>query len=96
MGSCGLHVVHDAFQNGHKNTKWNENTALESFYKLFRGSPARRADYQKTNDSSVFPMKFCTTTWVENVKPVQRALDIYENIQKFDKNSKLHNNFLCN
>ena len=30
---------------------------------------------------------------MENVKPVQRALDIYENIQKFDKNSKLHNNF---
>ena len=28
MGSCGLHVVHGAFQNGHKNAKWNVNTAL--------------------------------------------------------------------
>ena len=28
MGSCDLHVVHGAFQNGHKNTKWNVNTAL--------------------------------------------------------------------
>ena len=31
MGSCGLHVVHVAFQNGHKNAKWNGNTALRSF-----------------------------------------------------------------
>ena len=28
MGSCDLHVVHGAFQNGHKNAKWNVNTAL--------------------------------------------------------------------
>ena len=26
MGSCRLHVVHGAFQNGHKNAKWNVNT----------------------------------------------------------------------
>ena len=32
MGSCGLHVVHGAFQNGHKIAKWNVNTALQSFY----------------------------------------------------------------
>ena len=24
--SCGLHVAHGAFQNGHKNAKWNVNT----------------------------------------------------------------------
>ena len=95
-GSCGLHVVHGTFQNGHKNAKWNVNTALRSFYKLFHDSPARQADYQKINDSSVFPMKFCTTRWVENVKPAQRALDIYENIQKYVKNSKLPNNFTIN
>ena len=69
MGSCDLHVVHGAFQNGHRNAKWNVNTALQSFYKLFHDSLARRADYQKINDSSVFPMKFCTTRWLENVKP---------------------------
>ena len=28
MGSRALHVVHGAFQNGHKNAKWNVNTAL--------------------------------------------------------------------
>ena len=38
-------------------------------------------------------MKFCMTRWVENVKPAQRALNIYENIQKYVKNSKLLNDF---
>ena len=90
------HVVHGAFQNGHKNAKWKVNTALRSFYKLFHDSPARQAYYQKINDSSVFPMTFCTTRWVENEKPGQRALDIYANIQKYVKNSKLPNNFTVN
>ena len=38
-------------------------------------------------------MKFCMTRWVENVHPAQRALNIYENIQKYVKNSKLLNDF---
>ena len=33
---------------------------------------------------------------MENVKPAQRALDIYENIQKYVKNSKLRNNVNIN
>ena len=33
------------------------------------------------------------TRWVENVKPAQRALNIYENIQKYVKNSKLLKDF---
>ena len=33
---------------------------------------------------------------MENVKPAQGALDIYENIQKYVKNSKLPNNFTAN
>ena len=41
-------------------------------------------------------MNFCTTRWVENVKRAQRALDVYENIQKYVKNSKLPNNFTVN
>ena len=63
---------------------------------MFHDSPARRADYQIINDSLVSPLKFCTTRWVENVKPAQGALDIYENIQKYVKNSKLPNNFTVN
>ena len=28
MGSWSQHTLHGAFQNGHKNAKWNVNTAL--------------------------------------------------------------------
>ena len=31
MASCGLHVVHGAFKNGHKNPVWNINSVLRSF-----------------------------------------------------------------
>ena len=41
-------------------------------------------------------MKFCTTRLVKNVKRAQRALNIYENIHKYVKNSKLTNNFTVN
>ena len=44
VGSCGLHVVYGASQNGHKNAMWNVNFVLRSFCKLFHDSPARRAD----------------------------------------------------
>ena len=44
MWSYGLHVVHRAFQNGHKNAVWKINSVLRSFYKLFY-SPAIREDY---------------------------------------------------
>ena len=63
---------------------------------MFHDSPVRRADYQKVNNSPVFLITFCTTRLMENVKPAQRALDIYENIQKYVKHSKLPNNFTVN
>jgi len=49
MGSCGLHVIHDAFQTGHKASGWNVNGYLRAMYGLFKDSPARRAacDWQQ-------------------------------------------------
>ena len=41
IGCCGLHVVHAAFQTGHKAVEWNMNIVLRSSYKLFHDSPAR-------------------------------------------------------
>lgn len=34
MGFCGLHVVHDAFQNSHRLARWKVNVTLRSFDKL--------------------------------------------------------------
>ena len=73
IGCCSLHVVHGAFQTGHKAVGWNMNSVLRSFYKLFHDSPARRADYIEITDSNIFPKKFCSVRWVENTSVVQRA-----------------------
>ena len=41
----GLHVTHRSFGIGLKKTDWNLAAILESFYKNFKDSPARRSDY---------------------------------------------------
>ena len=67
-GSCGLHVIHGAFQAGHKASKWNVNAYLRSLYVSFKDSPARRADYIHITGSHVLSKKFCQVRWVENVE----------------------------
>lgn len=54
--TCGP-VVHGAFQAGHKLARCKVNVILRSFYKLFKDSPARRADYQKIIGIKLFPLK---------------------------------------
>ena len=36
IGSCGLHVVHGAFQTGHNAVKWNVNSTLRAFYRILK------------------------------------------------------------
>ena len=93
IGCCSLHVVHGAFQTGHKAVGWNMNSVLGSFYKLFHDSPAQRVDYIEITDSNIFSKKFCSVRWVENASVAQRALDIYSNIKKYVAKSKLSSNF---
>ena len=57
MWSCRLHLVHGAYQAGHKLARFKVNVILRSFYKLFKDSPARRADYQKVIGIKLFPLK---------------------------------------
>ena len=54
-GSCGIHIVHGAFQDGCKAAGWTVQQTLSSLYWLFKDSPARRDDYSKVTGSSVFP-----------------------------------------
>ncbi|CAH0562856.1 unnamed protein product [Brassicogethes aeneus] len=67
IGSCGLHVVHGAFQTGHNSVKWMVIDALSSFYFLFKDSLARRAAFTKLTNQTVFPLKYCRVRWVESV-----------------------------
>ena len=73
IGSCGLHVVPDRPQCA---VNWNVNSTLKALYRILKDSPARRADYSSVTGSTLFPLKFCSTRWVENTSVAQRALKI--------------------
>ena len=45
IGSCGLHIVHGAFQKGVEETEWKVDSVLHAMYHLLKGTPARREDY---------------------------------------------------
>ena len=59
IGSCGLHQVHEAFQNGGRASGWGLDNFLSSCYWLFKDTPARQEDCSKCTGTTVFPMKFC-------------------------------------
>ena len=44
--TCGIHTVHNAFNNGENAGGWKLKTLLSSMFKIFRESPSRRADYE--------------------------------------------------
>lgn len=89
IGSCGLHIVHGAFQTGHKITGWRINEILRGMYWLFKDTPARRADYTNITGSILFPKKFCATRWVESSAAADRALEIFDNVVKYVQSKKV-------
>lgn len=91
IGSCGLHIVHGAFKTGHKSTSWDLNKFLYAIFNLFKDSPARRADFVRYTNTSVFPLKFCSIRWVESSTVAQRALDILPHLRVFVQKVELAN-----
>jgi hypothetical protein len=100
MGSCGLHVLHGAYQTAHKNTTWDVQKVLKALHGIFKKSPARRADYLEDNDiddddddnqmKMYFPLKFCGHRWLENGKALARYLEIDDKVKRFlDKSVEL-------
>ena len=58
LGSCGLHVTNGSLTTGHKAANWKVQVQLRSFFKLFKDSPARQADYVDFTGCNQFPKKF--------------------------------------
>src|SRR3989442_1028683 len=88
MGSCGLHVIHGAFQTGHKAAGWTINEALRGLYGIFKDSPARRADYIAVTGCSVFPKKFCQVRWLANAEVATRAVEVLPHVKKYMESVK--------
>ena len=73
LGSCGLHIVHDAPQTGMTTESLdgmdgNLHKVLHAMWKIFDESPARR-DVSIRETCDVFLLHFCKTRWVEH-RPV--------------------------
>ncbi|KAJ8884755.1 hypothetical protein PR048_010951 [Dryococelus australis] len=56
-------------------------STMSVFY-LFKDTPARREDYVKVTDSSVFPLKFCSVRWVEKWTVAARAIEMWPHVLK--------------
>jgi hypothetical protein len=82
-GTCSLHIVHGAYKTAHNACDWKINDFLRMLYYLFKNFPSRRAAYKEATNSAVFPLKFCCIRWVENVKVLQRALDILPHLKTY-------------
>lgn len=85
IGSCGLHVVHNSFKAGMKDTNWNIDDFLYSLYSLFKDVPLRRSEFSTVSKTNVFPLKFCGVRWVENRIVAERALKMLPGLKIYVK-----------
>lgn len=58
-GSCGLHVLHNAFRAGCMASHFDLEEFLSRLYSLFEDCPARREDFIEVTGQNKFPLKFC-------------------------------------
>ena len=81
IGSCGLHIIHDAFKTGVEKTEWCIKNALKGSFQILHDTPAR-SDCSSIPGSDIFPLFFCATRWVEDKPVSDRLLKIWPNIVK--------------
>ena len=82
IGSCSLHIIHDAFKAGVKSTDWEIKKTLKGCFTLPHNSPARGSDCTSITGSIVFPILFCTIKWCDDKKAAERLIIILPSILK--------------
>ena len=80
ISCCSLHILHGAFQTGIMKPGLEIGKILKALYKLFNESPAHRDIYLHEGTSEVFPMKFCSTRWIEDQPVADRALEVWSSV----------------
>ena len=89
IGTCRLHVLHNAFKNSIKNVQWEIAEFLRALFNLFHNVPARRAEYIAASNVDLFPKNFCGIRWVENVSVPERARQILPYVSKYVEKMKM-------
>ena len=83
-----MHVVHESFEKGEKESGWNLGNILRSLWQIFYDTPARREDLIQITRSDLFPFRFCQHRWVEDVKVAEQALKIWPHVNNYVKTVK--------
>jgi hypothetical protein len=86
VGSCGLHIMHNAFRAAVKELKVSD--VLFALHTLLDDTPARRKDFVRVaygNDPPVFPLPFCHHRWLENISVCNRAIEMHSPVLKYIK-----------
>ena len=60
IGSCGLHIINDAFKIGAEKPDWRMKKILNGAFQILHDSPARREDFLTITGSNEFPLNFCS------------------------------------
>ena len=92
FGSCGLHVLHGAYQTAQFKTDWNLDKVLNC-YSIFKKFPSKRSDYLETNDlqeshegkssAYLFPLEYCGLRCLENGKVIKQFIDIQPYLKQY-------------
>ena len=80
-GTCSLHVICGSIKAGDE--KSNGNFLIAAYY-VFNDSPIRKSIFLSCNnvEQSEFPLKFCSTRWVENGRAASRAIQLIPKLKK--------------
>ena len=82
LGTCGLHIAHNAFKHGEKASDWQLKKWMSSIRKIFFEAPGRRVDYKTVADATEkdHHMKFVTYRYTENDRAAKKAKVIWSKI----------------
>lgn len=75
-------------RTGLESVHWDLHIFLRDIFYMFNDCPARRAEFTAITGGDKFPLKHCTTRWLENVKCIDRVLLVLDNVIKFIDNAK--------
>ncbi|CAF1530611.1 unnamed protein product [Adineta ricciae] len=83
LGSCSIHIVHNAFKSGLLVSKWHVENFCLDLYSWFKCSPARQEDFKNVLEEIDYLLEktilyFSITRWVLMGKVVKRILNQWD------------------
>ena len=87
IGTCPLHIVHNAFRKGVSSLAYNVDQFAVDIHFFFKLSATRRADYKSmakiTDVVAEYALKHSTTRWVTLRKVLVRLIEQYDNLKEY-------------